>query len=693
MSIRSFTVGTSTGAGFVTLNKPTGLANGDVLVIALASGGSISATTTWPSGFSAERGFATNSTSAQRLRYATKKITDATSEPTTYTVNFSPSDHASAIAIAVQGQGDFNVGNTTGAGSGTTTSIAVPGVTPPDSSELIWLAATYPSSLTYTPPSGMTTIGGTTTQYSSITAASKVHSTGATGTQTGSTNSAGNGMGVMLAIEPPPAAPTLSAADRDTITSTGVRVTATSNIGSGTFYAAVSTSATAPSAAQIKAGSGGSIVAAGSAALASGANAVSVTGLSPSTTYYAYAVANNGNDSNVVSTASFTTAATAATITGTTGSANYQGTFTVNVTNAGASQGTGGVTIGGVACSVVSWSDTAIQVTVARGTNKYGQALNIVVTKDGGLVSAPYSLTGGILPQSGWGYVDITSPNETSSLRLTATPDIVAGDQIAWQTYSTLVSVYDDATFSAAPAVANFQFEVWTTPDGWGSTATQIVGVAFAAVPAVATATVVANAALAVPVAATAASVATVTATTIARTYVAAQAVVQPVVAASALYLLPSSAFATSFATLSTAVATTVLSTARALAESSASAVLTALLPAYAVTPIDRRYVVRESSTASTTNSYAFTPDAVLDFQWDWSQWLGADVISSYTLTVPTGVTKNSDSVTSTAVTAWVRLTDPPNAVVNTTYSVKCKITTIGGRTDTRTIKLMVADR
>lgn len=106
-------------------------------------------------------------------------------------------------------------------------------------------------------------------------------------------------------------APVLSSPGADTITATGARITASSSVGTGTFYVAVSTSSTAPTAAQIKAGSGGSIVAAASSTLASGANAASVTGLTSSTTYYGYAVANNGSDSNVVATGSFTTLSTA----------------------------------------------------------------------------------------------------------------------------------------------------------------------------------------------------------------------------------------------------------------------------------------------------------------------------------------------------------------------------------------------
>jgi hypothetical protein len=147
--------------------------------------------------------------------------------------------------------------------------------------------------------------------------------------------------------------------------------------------------------------------------------------------------------------------------------------LTINGSNFGATQGAGSVTIGGISQTVTTWSDTSIVVTVARGTNKYGVAVNIVVTDNALVSSAPFAL-GSIQPQSGWAFVNLTAPSTTVANRLQATPDLASGDQIAYNTVGGLVTVAADASFTAANTVTSFQFEVWTT-DGWGATATQFI--------------------------------------------------------------------------------------------------------------------------------------------------------------------------------------------------------------------------
>jgi hypothetical protein len=165
---------------------------------------------------------------------------------------------------------------------------------------------------------------------------------------------------------------------------------------------------------------------------------------------------------------------TAPTITGVSSATpNYQGSLIITGVNFGASQGTGSVSLGGVAQTVTAWSDTSITVTVARGTNKYGAALNLIVTVNGGATSNTFAGVTAILPQSGWDYVDLTTPNATSANRITATADVASGDQIAWNTASSQVTCYADATFSAGAAVTSFGVEAWFTGNGWGSTATQ----------------------------------------------------------------------------------------------------------------------------------------------------------------------------------------------------------------------------
>jgi hypothetical protein len=86
--------------------------------------------------------------------------------------------------------------------------------------------------------------------------------------------------------------------------------------------------------------------------------------------------------------------------------------------------------------------------------------------------------------------------------------------------------------------------------------------------------------------------------------------------------------------------------------------------------------------------SFTKDPNAVLDYQIDWSTWLGTDTISSATWTVATGLTKTTDSKTTTTTTVWLS-----GGTAGTTYSVACRIVTAGGRTDDRTVQIKVEDK
>lgn len=80
--------------------------------------------------------------------------------------------------------------------------------------------------------------------------------------------------------------------------------------------------------------------------------------------------------------------------------------------------------------------------------------------------------------------------------------------------------------------------------------------------------------------------------------------------------------------------------------------------------------------------------DEVLDFQIDWSTWLGSDTISTSTWTVPSGITKNSDTNTTTTATIWLS-----GGVVGEVYEVQNRIVTDGGRTADDVIFVTVIDR
>lgn len=150
--------------------------------------------------------------------------------------------------------------------------------------------------------------------------------------------------------------------------------------------------------------------------------------------------------------------------------------LTITGTNFGASQGAGTVNLGGTVQTVTSWAATSITITVARGANQYGVTLNIVVTDNGAAASNAFPITG-IVPQSGWSYVNLTAQNADSTKRLTASADLASGDQVAYDNKTSLVTVLADSTFYCTSAVASFNCEAWTggAGGGWGTTALQTI--------------------------------------------------------------------------------------------------------------------------------------------------------------------------------------------------------------------------
>ena len=93
-------------------------------------------------------------------------------------------------------------------------------------------------------------------------------------------------------------------------------------------------------------------------------------------------------------------------------------------------------------------------------------------------------------------------------------------------------------------------------------------------------------------------------------------------------------------------------------------------------------------------------PDAVLDYKFDWkaetngngdSDWLASgETISTYEITVPDGITKDSDAKTdtNTSVTVWLS-----GGTAGVDYEVACEIVTSASRTDERTGKVPVRER
>ena len=84
--------------------------------------------------------------------------------------------------------------------------------------------------------------------------------------------------------------------------------------------------------------------------------------------------------------------------------------------------------------------------------------------------------------------------------------------------------------------------------------------------------------------------------------------------------------------------------------------------------------------------SFIKDPQAVLDFNWDWSAWLGQnETIVDKTVTSASGITVDSSSISNKVVAAWIS-----GGAAGTTYVVACTIATSAGRTETRRIQIVV---
>jgi len=84
-------------------------------------------------------------------------------------------------------------------------------------------------------------------------------------------------------------------------------------------------------------------------------------------------------------------------------------------------------------------------------------------------------------------------------------------------------------------------------------------------------------------------------------------------------------------------------------------------------------------------------PDAVLDYSVDWSAWLVDDTIttSGWTIAGPdASLVVDSDSKSATAATVWLS-----GGAEQRKYSVTNRITTAMGRTEDRTVLIVVYSR
>ena len=80
---------------------------------------------------------------------------------------------------------------------------------------------------------------------------------------------------------------------------------------------------------------------------------------------------------------------------------------------------------------------------------------------------------------------------------------------------------------------------------------------------------------------------------------------------------------------------------------------------------------------------FSMDPHDILDFSFDFTDWLESDTLSSITWSVSRGIITGSIAQTQTVATIFVS-----NGVVNRVYEVHCQVTTTAGRTVNRSLEI-----
>ena len=84
-------------------------------------------------------------------------------------------------------------------------------------------------------------------------------------------------------------------------------------------------------------------------------------------------------------------------------------------------------------------------------------------------------------------------------------------------------------------------------------------------------------------------------------------------------------------------------------------------------------------------------PQAVKNYKFDWSDWLDTgETIQSRTVTVPSGITLDSDSATNTSVQATLS-----GGTVGESYDINCEIVTNSSpaQTEQRTLTILIVEK
>jgi len=87
-------------------------------------------------------------------------------------------------------------------------------------------------------------------------------------------------------------------------------------------------------------------------------------------------------------------------------------------------------------------------------------------------------------------------------------------------------------------------------------------------------------------------------------------------------------------------------------------------------------------------NLFEKDKDALLDYTADWTAWLGADDLDSVTWIVPAGITKTAESNNTKIAIIWLE-----GGTFAELYPVICRIVTVAGREDDRTMLFKIVEK
>jgi len=152
---------------------------------------------------------------------------------------------------------------------------------------------------------------------------------------------------------------------------------------------------------------------------------------------------------------------------------------TIAVTGAGATRGTGSVTIGGVAQTVTSWSDTSITFTTVQGDEKFEAGKTVTLTTDAG-DTATGTIELVVEPGTG-GFVDVVDPATTEQSSFAFQVEdaggnpVETGDQFQWRYTGvegdpTSMTVGADTLITSVDTDGSVDGRFWDATDStWGA--------------------------------------------------------------------------------------------------------------------------------------------------------------------------------------------------------------------------------